>query len=122
MTVGALRPPSCPRMPLANGCPSVNACSGLWQLAQDTVPSTDSRLSKYSSQPSSAFSGVYGLSLGHWMGKRPSGTFGPSLGNGGSSPAGASRQARDTHTATATTAAAAQWKRVVMVFVLGSDQ
>src|SRR5438067_10224750 len=80
-TVGALRPPSWPRMPLENGCPSVNASFGSWQVAHETVLSADSRLSKYRSQPSSAFSGVYGLSLGQKISTSPSGTFGPSLGN-----------------------------------------
>ena len=46
MTVGALRPPICPRMPFENGWPSVKACFGSWQLAQETVPSAESRLSK----------------------------------------------------------------------------
>src|SRR5438445_11162237 len=68
-------------MPFENFCPSVKANCGAWQLAQETVLSTESRLSKYRSQPSSAFSGEYGLSFGHMMGVSPSGTLGPSLGN-----------------------------------------
>src|SRR5581483_2923413 len=88
MTVGALRPPSWPRMPLENRWPSVKAYFGSWQEAQETVLSAETRLSKYSSQPSSAFWGEYGLSFGQKIGTSPSGIFGPSLGKGGiSSPA-----------------------------------
>src|SRR5436305_839252 len=75
-------------MPSENRRPSVKACFGSWQEAQATVLSEEMRLSKYNSQPSSAFCGVYGLSFGQKIGTSPSGTLGPSFGNGGvSSPA-----------------------------------
>src|SRR4051794_13279527 len=93
MTVGALRPPSWPRTPRENRCPSVNAARGSWQLAHDTVASPDNRLSKYSSQPSSAFSGVYLLSFGQMIGGSPSGTAGPSLGNASAGSAAENRYA-----------------------------
>src|SRR5688572_6046249 len=80
-------------MPFENACPSVNANFGSWQLAHDMVSSTESRLSKYRSQPSSAFSGEYGLSFGQKMGTSPCGTFGPSGGNGDRSWATAGRNA-----------------------------
>jgi hypothetical protein len=59
----------------------VNANSGEWQLAQETLPSEDRRLSKNNSQPSSAFSGVYELSSGQKISTSPRGIFGPSGGN-----------------------------------------
>src|SRR6266699_2473262 len=80
MTVGALRPPSCPRMPFGNFSPSVKPNFGSWQLAQEIVLSAESRLSKKSSQPSSAFSAEYSLPFGQGMATSPLGTFGPSLG------------------------------------------
>ena len=46
MTVGALRPPFCLPMPTETGRLSVNANRGSWQLAHETVPSEESRLSK----------------------------------------------------------------------------
>ncbi len=46
MTVGALRLPFCPLMPVETAAPSVNANFGLWQLAHETLASDDRRLSK----------------------------------------------------------------------------
>jgi len=46
MTVGALRPPFWPPIPVETAAPSVNPYFALWQEAQATVPSDDSRLSK----------------------------------------------------------------------------
>src|SRR5712691_5913616 len=46
------------------GLPSVNARCGSWQVAQATVPSTDSLPSKKSFWPSAIFSAVCGLSGG----------------------------------------------------------
>src|SRR5882762_4701763 len=46
------------------GRPSVNARWGSWQVAQATVPSTDSLPSKKSFCPSAIFPGVCGLSGG----------------------------------------------------------
>src|ERR1700682_4688805 len=46
------------------GRPSLNARWGSWQVAQATVPSTDSLPSKKSFSPSAIFSGVCGLSGG----------------------------------------------------------
>ena len=45
MNVGALRLPFWPRMPVATGVPWEKACSGSWQVAQETVPSAESRVS-----------------------------------------------------------------------------
>ena len=43
---GALRAPSWPPMPLERGLGSEKACSGRWQVAQETVPSLLRRVSK----------------------------------------------------------------------------
>src|SRR5262249_61594606 len=42
-TVGALRWPTRPWMPIDTGLPSVKARSGSWQVAQATVPSLERR-------------------------------------------------------------------------------
>src|SRR5438045_6693516 len=81
MTEGALRPPFCARMPVETGRASVKPCSGAWQLAQETEPSEETRLSKNNSQPSSALAGVYGLSSGQTIGTSPRGIEGPLGGN-----------------------------------------
>src|SRR5262245_22810547 len=60
-------------MPVDTAAPSVNANFGWWQVAQATLPSADSRLSKYSSLPKSDFAREYRLSAGHWIGNKPSG-------------------------------------------------
>src|SRR4029450_1056360 len=62
--VGAFLWPARPWIPTDVGLPSVNARSGLWQLAQATVPSADNRPSKKSFWPRAIFSGVCGLSGG----------------------------------------------------------
>src|SRR5687767_6709811 len=67
-------------MPVETGEASVKAFSGLWQLAHETDLSDESRVSKYSSQPSSRFSGVYSFSSGQMISGKPSG------GAGGSAP------------------------------------
>ena len=46
MIVGELRPPFCPRTPVANASPLDHPFFGSWQLAQLMVSSRDSRLSK----------------------------------------------------------------------------
>ena len=64
MILGALRPPTCAWVPMLVARPSVNPMTGLWHVAQLTVPSEDSRASKKSWRPSSTFAGVIGLSSG----------------------------------------------------------
>src|SRR5574337_1159849 len=64
MVTGALRPPTCPLIPVEVGRPSENPLSGAWQVAQATVPSADSRGSKYSALPRLIVSAVNGLSGG----------------------------------------------------------
>src|SRR5262249_29047201 len=81
ITVGALRPPFCPRIPVETGDPSVKPCSGAWHEAQLTVSSAERRLSKYKYRPSPTFAAEYGLLLGHWIGGSPSGAFGASCAN-----------------------------------------
>ena len=46
MTVGALRLPVWPLIPVETGPPSDQPLAGLWQVAQLTVPSTEIRGSK----------------------------------------------------------------------------
>src|SRR5689334_19646357 len=99
-------------MPLENRCPSVKACFGSWQEAQATVLSAETRLSKYRSQPSSAFWGVYGLSFGQKIGTSPSGILGPSLGNGGISSPAAERSPAAARQTRATSPADGTWGRV----------
>src|SRR5436305_327854 len=91
---------------------SVNAARGSWQLAHDTVASPDSRLSKYSSQPSSAFSGLYLLSFGQMIGGSPRGTAGPSFGNGGAGSAAEKRYANAPMQTTAASPATTARRRV----------
>src|SRR5262245_33165319 len=76
MTVGALRPPFWPAIPVETAAPSVNPLSGAWHVAHDTLPSLDSRGSKYRSRPSSALAADQGLSSGHWTGGSPRGGCG----------------------------------------------
>ena len=45
-TVGALRLPVCPSIPTETGRLSVQPLAGLWQVAQPTVPSSETRGSK----------------------------------------------------------------------------
>ena len=85
MIVGVLRKSRCPPKLRGLAVPSANAFAGLWRLAQETVPSEESRLSKKSSLPSSTFAGVYGLSVDQETGGRPSG------GRGGSRKSGPQR-------------------------------
>src|SRR5262249_53695489 len=65
-------------MPVELAEPSPNALAGSWQLAHETDWSEGSRLSKKRGLPSSAFSGVYGLSSGQKIGGSPSGAPGGS--------------------------------------------
>jgi hypothetical protein len=51
-------------MPSEVGLPSVNARSGSWHVAQATVPSPESRLSKNNFSPSATVAGVSGLAGG----------------------------------------------------------
>jgi hypothetical protein len=51
-------------MPTDAGLPSVNARAGSWHVAQATVPSPESRLSKNSFSPSATVAGVSGLAGG----------------------------------------------------------
>jgi hypothetical protein len=51
-------------MPTDTGLPSVKARAGSWQVAQATVPSPDSRLSKNSFSPNATAAGVSGLAGG----------------------------------------------------------
>src|SRR4051812_31126016 len=71
--VGALRPPFCPRTPVAKGSSLDQPFLGSWQLAQLIVLSFDSRLSKYSCFPSSTFSAVCLLASGQASFFRPRG-------------------------------------------------
>src|SRR5438874_10853033 len=89
MTDVALRLPLLPAMPVETGRAAVKACAGLWQVAQETLASEETRGSKNRSQPSSALAGVYGLSSGQTIGTSPSGTCGPSGGNSTSAFVGA---------------------------------
>jgi len=91
--VGAFLWPAWPWMPTEVGRPSVKARSGLWQLAQATVPSADNRPSKNNFLPNAIFSDVCGLSGGMAARVRATGkptwsedlgaASGPSLGIGG---------------------------------------
>jgi hypothetical protein len=45
MNEGALRVPCWPRMPVLTGVGSLKPFSGRWQVAQDSVPSADRRVS-----------------------------------------------------------------------------
>src|SRR5947209_877467 len=76
MTVGALRPPFWPPMPVETAAPSVNPLSGRWQVAHATVASEERRLSKKSSQPRSRRAAEYGLSSGQKIGGKPRGGLG----------------------------------------------
>ena len=59
--VGALRWPTRPWIPIDAGLPSVKARAGSWHVAQVTVPSPESRLSKNSFSPNETVAGVSGL-------------------------------------------------------------
>src|SRR3954452_1456587 len=83
-------------MPSELAAPSPKAFTGSWQLEQETERSDESRLSKKRSRPSSAFSGVYGVSSGQKIGGRPRGAPGGS---------GSSAAARGRETATVTSRA-----------------
>src|SRR3954447_11481794 len=73
MIVGALRPPFCPRTPVAKASAFDQPFLGSWQLAQLMVLSFDSRVSKYSCLPSSTFSAVCLLDSGQASFFSPSG-------------------------------------------------
>jgi hypothetical protein len=62
--VGAFRSAKLPQIPCANGFLSVNANSGLWQLAHETLPSFERRVSKNKARPRAILSSVVGLSAG----------------------------------------------------------
>jgi hypothetical protein len=51
-------------MPTDVGLPSVKARTGSWHVAQETVPSPESRLSKNNFSPSTTAAGVTGLAGG----------------------------------------------------------
>jgi len=55
--VGALRSPWRPAMPIETGPPSVKARTGLWHVAQATVPSPEARASKKSFSPRATLDG-----------------------------------------------------------------
>ena len=59
-TGGALRPPFLPSTPVETGVGSENPCCGRWQVAQETVSSTDRRVSKNNQRPSRTVAGVGG--------------------------------------------------------------
>ena len=61
---GVLRRSGAPESASARRRPSVNARSGLWQLAQARSPPPESRASANSRAPSAIFSGLSGLSGG----------------------------------------------------------
>ena len=71
-----MRPPFCPRIPVEIADRSENASSGRWQLAQETVPSVDSRLSKKSHRPRRTRSGVGGSFKSVSLPSMPSGGAG----------------------------------------------
>ena len=57
-------------MPTEVGLPSVNARAGPWHVAQATVPSPESRLSKNNFLPTATVAGVSGLAGDHRCGER----------------------------------------------------
>jgi len=71
--VGALRAPVLPPMPTETFLPSLKPWAGSWQVAQETVPSRESRFSKKSLRPRATFSGVKGFSAGTSSAQRSAG-------------------------------------------------
>jgi len=64
---GELRPPFWPPMPTPVGVCAVYPVAGSWQLAQLTVESAESRVSKYNCRPSSIFARVSGFVSSPWI-------------------------------------------------------